>query len=79
MRGRAAYPPPCFTRQRGGPGPGTRDLGPRADGVPQFGLPRSDGVPLFGLPRADGVPRLGGGEAVGARGRAMGAGSGPDP
>ena len=60
MRGRAAYPPPCFTRQRGGPGPGTRDLGPRADGVPQFGSPRADGVPLFGLPRTDGVPRLGG-------------------
>ena len=65
MRGRAAYLPPCFTRQRGGPAPGTQDLGPRADGVPQFGSPRADGVPLFGLPRSDGVPRLGVCESTG--------------
>ena len=64
MRGRAAYARqsrvPATVLYTTAWGPGTRDLGPRADGVPQFGSPRADGVPLFGLPRADGVPWLGG-------------------
>ena len=30
--GNLFYPPPCFTRQRGAPGPGTRDPGPREPG-----------------------------------------------